>query len=70
VEPYTGLTAVLSCSGCSRHASGPAKPRSGLHSHSSKLLSHGSGENGGCSGLETEMDFREVRLDAQDRKRK
>jgi hypothetical protein len=34
----------------------------GLHSHSSRSLTHGSGFNTGCSGLKTEMDFGEVKI--------
>lgn len=49
---YIGLRL---CSRCSGYASGHAKPSSGLHSHNSELLSHGSGKPAACSGLETEM---------------
>ena len=34
----------------------------GLHSHSSRSLTHASGFNTGCSGLKTEMDFGEVKI--------
>lgn len=34
----------------------------GLHSHSSRSLTHASGFNTGCSGLKTEMDFDEVKI--------
>lgn len=52
-------TGLRLCLQCSRHASGHAKPRSGLHSHRSKLLYQDSAETARCSCLEMEMDFGE-----------
>jgi hypothetical protein len=57
--PYKVLTTVLVLLSAYLRA---YLARSGLHSHSSKWLSHSLGQMVGCSGLETEMDFGEVQI--------